>query len=48
MGFEQLTADQAQHLPGFNSYLDASDEGPRTGTANRAGVFHRAFRDNMR
>ena len=48
MGFEQLSADQAQHLPGFNDYLDTTDQGPRTGTVNRAGVFHRAFRDNMR
>jgi hypothetical protein len=48
MGFEQLSADQAQHLPGFNDYLDTTDQGPGTGAVNRAGVFHRAFRDNMR
>jgi hypothetical protein len=48
MGFEQLRADQAQHLPGFNDYLDGTGEVPRTVAVNRAGVFHRAFRDNMR
>jgi hypothetical protein len=48
MGFEQLTADQAQHLPGFNDYLDATSEDSGGKPVNRASVFHRAFRDNMR
>ena len=48
MGFEQLSADPAQHLPGYNDYLDAAGEPNPAGQTNRAGVFHRACRDNVR
>jgi hypothetical protein len=49
MGFELLTLSDAAHLPGFTAYVNdratSVEEGEDLG---RAGIFHRAFRDNMR
>ena len=49
MGFEQLTAEEASAVPGFNDYLDPGSELYRNGASlGRAGIFHRIFRDEMR
>lgn len=48
MGFENLSPEDAQTLPGFNDFLAghemSAEDRKRLG---RAGVFHRVFKNNM-